>query len=187
MASSLIVLADGSISFQAVPFLKDSGLSQAVAAVALSLSSLLGALANPLWGLLSDRFSPRVMALALLVVSAAVLSLFLVANSGSQGFVVVVVWGTAVGGLSILGSMLMARYFGRASYGSITGLMGPFQTGALGLGPTFGAVLYNLTGGYTTLFIYGAASYAMAMFCIYMARAPRLPQRAMVGGRAASG
>ena len=186
MASSLIVLADGSISFQIVPFLKEFGLSQAVAAVALSISSLLGALANPFWGILSDRFSPRVMALFLLVVSTALLSLFLTASSGSQGFVVVVVWGTAVGGLSILGSMLMARYFGRASYGSITGLMGPFQTGALGLGPTFGAVLYNVTGGYTTLFVYGVASYALAMICIYMARPPRLPQRALAGGRSES-
>ena len=65
--------------------------------------------------------------------------------------------------------------------------MGPFQTGALGLGPTFGAVLYNLTDSYTTLFVYGAASYILAMFCIYMARPPRLPRRALARDRSASG
>ena len=186
-ASSLIVLTDGSVLFQVVPFLKDSGLSQAVAAVALSLSSLLGALANPFWGLLSDKFSPRKMALVLLMVSALIVLLFIPASSGSQRFIIVVVWGTTTGGLGILGSMLMARYFGRASYGSITGLTGPFQTGALGLGPTLSAVLFNLTDGYTTLFIYSAVSYTLAMFLIYGARPPRLPQRAVAEGWAAAG
>ena len=185
-AVSLIILTSGSISFQVVPYLRDSGLSQAVAAVALSLSSMFGALANPFWGLLSDRFSPRKMALGLLLLSAGVVSLFLATSSGAQGFSVVVLWGTISGGLNVLSAMLMAQYFGRASYGSITGLMGPVQTGALGLGPTFGAVLYNVTDGYTTLFVYGAASYALAMLLIYSARAPKLPRRALAEGRPGS-
>jgi sugar phosphate permease len=187
IAISVIILTSGSVSFQIVPFLKDSGQSQAVAAIALSLSSLMGAIANPIGGLLSDRFSPRVMWLVLLVVSAAVMSLFLATSTGSQRFIVVVVWGTTTGGLNIMGSMLMAEYFGRSSYGSITGLMGPIQTGALGLGPTFGAVLFKLTDSYMTLFVYGAASYMLAMFFIYMARPPRLPQRAVAGRQPAIG
>lgn len=187
IAISVIILTSGSVSFQIVPFLKDSGQSQAVAAIALSLSSLMGAVANPIGGLLSDRFSPRAMWLVLLVVSAAVMSLFLATSTGPQRFIVVVVWGTTTGGLNIMGGMLMAEYFGRTSYGSITGLMGPIQTGALGLGPTFGAVLFKLTDSYMTLFIYGTASYMLAMFFIYMARPPRLPQRAVPGCQPAIG
>ena len=62
-AEALIILTSGAIGFQTVPYLKDSGLSQTYAAVALSLASLLGALGNPAWGHLADRLSPRRLAL----------------------------------------------------------------------------------------------------------------------------
>ena len=182
IAQMLEILTSGAVGFQVVPFLKDSGLSLPLAAGALSLSSLLGAFANPVLGLLSDRFTARRLALIALVSATGVMSLFLVTNPSQWGFFVVVLWGTASGGLSVMGSMMLSQYFGRTSYGSITGLMGPFQTGALGLGPTFGAVLYNLTGGYTALFIYGIAAYAGAILLIYSARAPRLPRRALAEG-----
>ena len=81
---------------------------------------------------------------------------------------------------SIIGSMVLAKYFGRASFGAITGLMGPFQTGALGLGPIFGALLFNMTGGYTALFLYALASYGVAILLVYSARPPKLPKRALV-------
>ena len=77
---------------------------------------------------------------------------------------------------------MIAHYFGRASYGSITGLTGPFQLVGLGLGPSFGAVLFNLTGGYTVLFLYAVGSYLLAIVFIYNARRPRLPQRAVTEG-----
>ena len=85
-------------------------------------------------------------------------------------------------GLNILGHMIVAQYFGRASFGSITGLMGPFQTGALGFGPTFGALLFRITGGYQTIFICGILSYIIAFACILAARPARLPKRAAAEG-----
>ena len=95
------------------------------------------------------------------------------------GFVVMVVWGISSGGLTILGNMMLADYFGRSSFGTISGLMGPIQLGFLGLGPTFGAVLFSLTDGYTALFAYAVFAYFVAMLLIYRVRAPRLPQGAV--------
>jgi MFS family permease len=185
MAESFIILTSGSVNFQIVPYLIDSGLSRPVAAGALSISSLLGAFAGPVWGSLSDRFSPRRLMLTVMVITGAFASLFLFIHSGQQSFFVVIVWGAASGGLNVLGSMMMAQYFGRASYGSITGLMGPIQTGALGLGPTFGALLLNATGGYTALFLSALAAYVLALALIYNVRPPRLPRRAVAEGWAA--
>ena len=177
-AESVTILTEGAMAFQVVLYLRDSEVSQPVAAAALSLATLFGALVSPGWGFLSDRFAPRRLAMVALSTSAVVTSLFLAADPATLGFFLVVLWGAASGGLNALGSMMIADYFGRRSFGSIIGLMGPFQLGFLGLGPTFGAILYSLTGDYTALFVYAVAGYCVAFLFVYKARAPRPPSRA---------
>ncbi len=171
-AESLVILMSGTINFQIVPYLRDIGISPALAAGTLSISSLLGSLGNPFWGWLSDMFSPRRLALITLAISGAAVSLFLVVPEGRLSIAVVILYGTIAGGLNILGHMMIAQYFGRSSFGSITGLMGPFQTGALGLGPTLGALLFRITGGYRTIYLFGVLSYILALACIIAARPP---------------
>ncbi|MCI0790532.1 MAG: MFS transporter [Chloroflexi bacterium] len=182
IAESLVTLTSGTINFQIVPYLRDSGASVAVAAAGLSLSSLLGSLGNPLWGHLSDRFSPRRMVLGLLSLTVFAVALFLVIPNSNLAFAAIVFYGTVAGGLNILGNMMIAQYFGRASFGAITGLVGPFQTGALGLGPTLGALIFAYTGGYTWLFAYGVVAYIGALICMMAARPPKLPRRAIAEG-----
>ena len=184
-AELVIILGGGALVFQVVPYLADSGVSFPLAAGALSLSALLGAVLNPGWGYLADRFSPRRVAMAKLVVSIAVTSLFLLTHPPERAFVLVILWGTASGGQGVLGQMMIAQYFGRSSFGSITGLMGPFQTGVLGLGPAFGALMFDLTGGYTTIFLSALVGYSLSILFFYSVRAPRQPPRAMAEGRTA--
>ena len=172
IAESLVILMSGTINFQIVPYLRDVGVSPAFAAGALSISSLLGSLGNPFWGWLSDLFSPRRLALITLAISGAAVSLFLIIPEGRVSVAVVILYGTIAGGLNILGHMMIAQYFGRSSFGSITGLMGPFQTGALGLGPTLGAIIYRITGGYRAIYLFGVLSYILAFACIIAARPP---------------
>ena len=174
-AEALVILISGTINFQIVPYLRDVGISPAVAAGALSVSSLLGSLGNPFWGWLSDIFSPRRLALITLVISGCAVSLFVLVPEGRLSLVVVILYGTLAGGLNILGHMMIAQYFGRSSFGSITGLMGPFQTGALGLGPTLGSLLYRITGGYRTIYLFGVLSYILALACILATRQPKHP------------
>ncbi len=49
------------------------------------------------------------------------------------------------------------------------------QTGALGLGPIFGAFLYD-RAGYSSLLLFGIGTYAAAMVLVYGARPPSLPR-----------
>ena len=172
IAEALVILISGTINFQIVPYLRDVGISPAVAAGALSVSSLLGSLGNPFWGWLADIFSPRRLALITLAISGAAVSLFIIVPEGRLSIAVVIIYGSLAGGLNILGHMMIAQFFGRSSFGSITGLMGPFQTGALGLGPTLGALLYRVTGGYRTIYLFGVLSYILALACILAARPP---------------
>ena len=171
-AEMLTILTSGTVGFQIVPFLVDSGVSQPVAVIALSLSSLLGALVNPGWGILADRYQPRLLATLATLVTMVTSAFFIPTAGGLGGFVVAIVWGIASGGLNVLGSMMLAQYFGRASYGTITGLTGPFQMAFLGLGPTFGALLYRATDGYSVIWFYSLGAYAVATLLIFSARRP---------------
>ena len=171
-AEMLTILTSGTIGYQIVPFLIDSGISQPVAVIALSLSSSLGAIVNPGWGLLADRYQARLLATFATLLALVASAFLLLTGGGPAGFFVAIGWGIASGGLNVLGSMMLAQYFGRASYGTITGLAGPFQMVFLGLGPTFGALLFGLTGGYTIIWIYSLAAYAIAAVLIFVARRP---------------
>ena len=173
VAEMLTILTSGTVGYQITPFLEDAGMSQTTAALALSLSSLLGAAVNPGWGLLADRFQPRLLAAFATALTLAVAALFIpFGHRGGAGFAVAIAWGTASGGLNVLGSMMLAQYFGRGSYGAIVGLTGPFQMVFLGLGPTFGSLIYAFTGGYSAIWIYSLAAYAAAAILIFSARRP---------------
>ena len=76
-----------------------------------------------------------------------------------------------------MGNMMMAHYFGKGSFGSITGLMGVFQISALGLGPTFGTLLYTVTKSYLSIFLFGAISYVMALICVSSIKNPNIEKR----------
>ena len=171
-AEMLTILTSGTVGFQIVPFLVDSGISQPVAVIALSLSSLLGALVNPGWGILADRYQPRILATFATLATLVTATFFIATAGGTGGFIVAIAWGIASGGLDVLGSMMLAQYFGRASYGTITGLTGPFQMAFLGLGPTFGALLYRATDGYSVIWYYALGAYAVATLLIFSARRP---------------
>ncbi|MDP6073183.1 MAG: MFS transporter [SAR202 cluster bacterium] len=181
VAEMLTILTAGTVTFQIVPFLVDSDVTQGVAVTALSLSTLFGALVNPAWGFLADRHSAQRLAIFAMTTSCAITVFFLVLGNGLPLFFVALAWGTASGGLNILSSMMLAQYFGRASFGAITGLMGPFQIGALGLGPAFGAVLFSATGGYTVIWVYGVTGYAVAALLIFATRRPTQPESAGAG------
>ncbi len=188
-AESFSILTSGGLGYQIVPYLLDAGVPRPQAALALSISSLLGAFANPTWGFLSDKYSPRVLAMAVLVLALAATVLLLAIELGwldtlgvsakSHGTIVVIVWGAASGGVGILGSMMLAQYYGRAHFGAIIGLVGLFQTASLGAGPSFSAVLYRLTGGQqTALFAFGSFAYTLATVLMYFARRPSTPREA---------
>ena len=176
MAETAIIMTSGALGFQLVPYLRDSGVSQAVAAGAFSLSNLLGAFTGPLWGYMADRVSPRRLALLAMPMPLVPVALLMLLPAEGFGFYTVVLWGMAAGGINVLGSMLLADYFGRRSFGTLSGMVGPLRLGGLGLGPTVGAVIFRLTGSYVAVFSFGLATYSLATVLVYLARRPRHPQ-----------
>ena len=181
----LATLAASSTGFSLVPYLvEDVGLGVGSATVVLSLGTVLS-LANVWWGWLSDVITPRRCVMVTLVGTAGML-LYLVnlpwiMNSlggsilGAIGFALI--WGVFSGAVGTLENMVLANYYGRASYGAILGAFAPFQTAALGLGPTLAATLRDATGNYTDLYLSMIAAYVVSAALMFLAKPPVRPAR----------
>jgi len=99
-------------------------------------------------------------------------SLFLFIDGGILGFVVVLMWAAASGGLEVLGNMLIAKYYGRNSYGAISGILGTFQIGGLGIGPTLAALLSKVFVSYKPIFALCVIMYFVAFIFLFLAKKP---------------
>ena len=169
-------LAASSTGFSLVPYLvEDVGLSTGSATVILSLGTVLS-LSNVWWGWLSDVITPRRCVMVTLLGTAGMLVYLMYLDSigtmlGAVGFALV--WGVFSGAVGTLENMVLAQYYGRASFGAILGAFAPFQTAALGLGPALASTLREATGDYTTLYMGMVGAYLLSAVLMFLARPPR--------------
>ncbi len=178
MTTVLALLGASTIGFAMVPYLRDeASMSTAQAAGVLSLSTFL-AIGVLVWGQLANRFTPRRLLIALLIASSALVIYLLTVQSSLGAYVFGLAWGLFSGATGVLEQMLLAQYFGRNSFGTITGVLTPLSMGALGLGPFLGAGIREATGSYSQLFIVLAGVYLLAALLIYFATPPARPLRA---------
>ena len=178
MTVSLSTLSTASTEFILVSYLRDrADLSIASAAGILSTSNFL-AVTSLGWGILADRFTPRrCLIIALVIAGIMILYLFTV-KTLAMAYLFAFIWGICIHGVTALGLMILAQYFGRLSYGAIIGVLSPIQLGALGLGPILGAVIHDITGKYSGLQWTVLFSYILAAFLVFLARQPMPPIRA---------
>ena len=165
-------LASSSVGFSLVPYLVEgAGLSVTAAAGVLSFGTVLS-IANLGWGILSDKFTPRRCLMVTMVGSGALLAYLTMVDSLAEALVFALVWGVFSGAVGSMENMMLAQYYGRESYGSLLGLFSPFQTAALGLGPSLASLLRTVSGGYGMLYIVMVAAYLASAALLYLARAP---------------
>ena len=170
-------LASSSVGFSLVPYLvEDAGLSVAAAAGVLSFGTVLS-LANVGWGVLSDRFTPRRCLVVTMVGAGALLGFLTMVDSLAEALVFALVWGVFSGAVGTMENMMLAQYYGRESYGSLLGMFSPFQTMALGLGPTLSSVMRNVSGSYDLQYIVMVGAYLVSAILMYLARAPERRSR----------
>lgn len=78
--------------------------------------------------------------------------------------------------------MILAHDFGPASYGTIAGVLRPFEAGGLGLGQSLGAALYDVTGSYNGLLVVSRGAHLLAALLLGLARPPTAPHRSAASG-----
>ena len=180
MTTVLAILGAATIGFAMVPYLsEEAGMSTTQAALVLTLSTFLS-LGVLMWGYVADRVTPRRLLVAVLIASAALALYLLMVDSVWEAYAFGLLWGLFSGTTGVLESMLLAQYFGRGSFGTITGILTPLSMGALGLGPFLGAKVKEVSGSYDELFVALAGVYLVAALLIYFARRPESPARAGV-------
>jgi hypothetical protein len=72
----------------------------------------------------------------------------------------------------VLTQILLAHYFGRASFGAISGVLEPFHKGGLGIGALIAGVGFDLFGDYRAVFVGFLSMYLLSALLIYWAGRP---------------
>lgn len=175
------------VAFHQVPYYTDIGIPTTVAALAVSLYTLSGAVAGTIWGLASERVSERKMSVGAMIFGALVILAFGFVHSVPAAITCAVLFGVASRGEVTLINVTLAHYFGRSSYGTINGIVLPFQQTGLGLGPIVASIIFDLTGSYHAGFYLFAGCFFFSACCFFLARRPRLPDRAALDGATVHG
>jgi MFS family permease len=168
----LASVGTGGIAFHSVAYFTDNQIPPGVAAGALSLMALSGAMGNGLWGALAERLQPRRLNVATMIISAGAVALLMQLRSPFMAYIFAVLFGLNARGAAVLTLILLARYFGRSSYGAITSVLDPFHKGGLGLGALLAGIAFDLTGNYRTIFAIFLGSYLLSALLIFLARRP---------------
>lgn len=174
-AFTLWTIASGGIAFHMVAYLTDVGIGPALAAGALSVFALTGAMGNFVWGWLAERIDVRRLCGATLLLSAGVVVLLIGARAPLSAYAAAALFGLTARGGSVFLQVILARYFGRRSFGAISGVAEPFTKGGLGLGPLLAGLAFDATGSYGAIFTLFSAMLIVAGSLVFLARRPRRP------------
>lgn len=169
---TLWIVASGGIAFHLAAYLTDVGIGPVLAAGALSLFALAGAFGNFVWGWLAERIDVRRLSGVTLLLSALAVVLLMAARAPFWAYGVAVLFGVTARGGSVFSQVLLARYFGRRSFGAISGVAEPFMKAGLGLGPLLAALAFDFTGNYQGIFAVFSAMFVVAAFLVFLARSP---------------
>jgi MFS family permease len=177
----LASLGTGGVAFHTVAYFTDMKIAPAAAAGALSLMALSGAMGNGVWGALAERVQPRRLNVATMIVAASAVGLLTQVRDPFAAYVFAVLFGLTARGAAVLTQVLLARYFGRHSYGAISSVLDPFHKGGLGLGALLAGMAFDFTGSYQAIFSIFFANYLVSALLIFLARPP-LANRVFVEG-----
>lgn len=167
------ITGSSAIGFSLVPYLAEhSNLPAAAAVGVLSLSTFLS-LSNLGWGYVADRISPRWAMIVALTGSGGVMLYLFFVNSIVSAYAFGLFWGLIHSSLEVIVYMILAQYFGRASYGVIAGSLRPFEAIGLGLGQMLGPLMYDLLGSYSSMITMACTLQLIAALFMFLARPPR--------------
>jgi MFS family permease len=136
-----------------IPHATDSGISVSTAANILASIGGFGIVGRLVLGGVADRIGiKRVLVMGLILMSVSLLWLL---QSGElwEFYLFAIIFGLSSGGISTLGSPLVAELFGLKSHGLIYGVSDLGFTSGVAMGPLVTGYIFDSTGVYTLAFL----------------------------------
>jgi MFS family permease len=168
----LSAIGTGGVAFHMAAYMTDGAIPAALAASVVSVMALSGAFGNGIWGALAERFHPRRLNVLTMVVAAGSVALLMHVHSAAVAYLFALLFGINARGAAVLTQVLIARYFGRRSFGAISSTLDPFHKGGLGLGALFAGIAFDYFGDYRAIFTIFLVSYLVSALLIFLARKP---------------
>lgn len=174
----LAAIGTGGVAFHTAAYFTDVRIAPTIAAGAVSVMALSGAFGNGLWGALAERLRPRRLSVATMIVSAASVGLLIQVSTAGAAYLFALLFGLNARGAGVLMQILIARYFGRGSFGAISSVLDPFHKGGLGLGALLAGIVFDYAGSYRPVFMIFLLSYLLSALLVFLARRPRAEAQA---------
>jgi len=168
----LSAIGTGGVAFHMAAYMTDGAMAPALAASVVSVMALSGAFGNGIWGALAERFHPRRLNVATMLLAAGSVALLMQVRSALTAYLFALLFGVNARGAAVLTQVLIARYFGRRSFGAISSILDPFHKGGLGLGALFAGIAFDYAGDYRAIFVLFIVSYVVSALLIFFARRP---------------
>ena len=169
MARSLV---SGGVGLHLVPYFVGLGASPIEAA---AYAGAVGVISIPgRFGLsyLGDYFNRRyMMAISLLFMTLSIV-LLATADSLSSSIPGLVAYSISQGGISVIPQSIIADYFGRKAFATISGFRSSIQMLGIIVGPVVSGLVYDRTGSYEWAFLGFAAASIVSMLLVLMALPP---------------
>ena len=163
-----------SIVFHMVPYFTDVGIPPSTAVFVFTVYSVVSIVATLAWGAISERYGVRGSMLgAIFFLTASSLVLIGVTNV-PLALLSAALLGVGAIGTTMLIYAMWPLYFGKRFLGSIqgTGLM--FNHFGNALGPLFAALIFDISGKYTSAFIVDGVLGILIITILYFSRPPKL-------------
>ncbi|MBI2935668.1 MAG: MFS transporter, partial [Chloroflexi bacterium] len=158
------------------------GLSAGAIATVITLLSSFNILGRLVGGITGDRFDKRYLAAAGMVGSATSLVILATAASFWQALLFGLCYGFFWGLRGPMADSLRGDYFGRASFGKISGMASLINMLGSICGPIFAGFMADVQGNYKMGFVILAMISSLGSVLFLLARRPAPPKRLIVPG-----
>ncbi|MYF65140.1 MAG: MFS transporter, partial [Chloroflexi bacterium] len=166
----------GGLPFHMPQYYGQEGFAVQIGVAAVSMFAISGAFANTRWGFLAERISERLLGIFTMLMGTALALGFQFVSNPVVAVAYGVLLGVASRGEGSILMILIANYYGRRSYGAISGVVQTALLVGLALGPLIMSMVRESTGSYLPVFYSAAVTFTIAAVLLALAANPHRPQ-----------
>jgi len=168
----MLFIIHSGVNIHLVAYLRDQGLSEAIAASAISVTAILMAVGSVAWGWVVEHLPARFALAGVALIMAVASPAFITADTVAEAYIYAGLFGFALSGLLVVPPVAYADYYGRRSLGTIRGITEPFMSLGQAVGAVTSGLIYDVTDSYTIAFWTFSAIGIVTAIAVILARQP---------------